>query len=540
MKRKLKIYWICEEISKTHRERALAISERGFELHFFQTHQDLIARVKEERVSIVMVDDRIPTDKAKALIDVMLMTPELQGVRFILSVISGNQAIADHAAASAFRDLIPMALSDKTWINRVVYSSSRQPLKWPLDHPRISIPSLAKIAIPGRIVWISPQRVLIEARMRPEPETSLAFTGAFAQAIGAKSISLTVVEHRHSGLVYRFSDAMLCSWAVSEETYEKAQSVLADMKDHCLGPRCRIFLASSSPSVRQTLAKIFDPNRFDLNFALQKQSIVDEPKYFSPDVIFIDSAFFGPEQINFIKQAMANIGNDVPIYVLGKSIERVELQARFPGKNFTVLGGIQARLSDLVYQKYLDSVTKDRQSADQDAIHLSPNHPFATLKVQMSARTHVLSRGGMSFGVSSSLGLHGVCQVESPLFTKVLGRSPYVKIHAAVAHAETEDHHSRVYESFYSNLSAKERYDLGVGLADYIAQKFVEADAAQLAPLAKVAGDSLALPTSRVSQPPPQQQANLALVATSAESPPSNPTENLYQLKMMFCTRVFK
>ncbi len=370
-------------------------------------------------------------------------------------------------------------------------------------------------------MWISPQRVLIEARMRPEPETSLAFTGAFAQAIGAKSISLTVVEHRHSGLVYRFSDAMLCSWAVSEETYEKAQAVLADMKDHCLGPRCRIFLASSSPSVRQTLAKIFDPNRFDLNFALQKQSIVDEPKYFSPDVIFIDSAFFGPEQINFIKQAMANIGDDVPIYVLGKSIERVELQARFPGKNFTVLGGIQARLSDLVYQKYLDSVTKDRQSADQDAIHLSPNHPFATLKVQMSARTHVLSRGGMSFGVSSSLGLHGICQVESPLFTKVLGRSPYVKIHAAVAHAETEDHHSRVYESFYSNLSAKERYDLGVGLADYIAQKFVEADAAQFAPLAKVAGDSLALPTSRVSQPPPQQQqANLALVPTSAESPP--------------------
>lgn len=506
-KRKLKIYWICEETSKTHRQRGLAMADRGFDLHFFSSHQDLISQVKANRVSIILIDDSLPTEKAIALINLMLMTPELQGVRFLLSVITGNQEIADHAAASAFRDLIPLALSEKAWINRVIYSSARQAITWPQDNPRISMPSIAKISVPGRIVWISPQRILIEARLRPLPQTSLSFSGAFADAIGAKSISLSVAEHRHTGLVYRFSDAILCSWGVGEDVFEKAQKILSDMQARCLGPRCRIFLASSSANVRQIFAKALDSKRFDLNFALQKQSLVDEPKYFSPDAVFIDSSFFLPDDADLMKQAMANLENVVPIYVLGRAVDRAELQERFPDKNFTFLTNMPSRLADSVYQKYLDSVTRGRYQADVDATHLSPNHPFSTLKIHMSARLQMISRSAISFGVNSPLGNHGIYQFESPLLTKVLGRAPYLKIHSVPSESEDSKSHTRIYESFLTNIGARERYKIGVGLAEYITQKFVENTDAVPIQLPQAVGDTMVHPEPSNLRSLPQDQA---------------------------------
>lgn len=465
-KRRL-VYWLTEQVNEVHRDRALILNKRGFAVQFFQSLEGLTKALTEQRVAIIVVGDEGPSHVVEKNISQLMSIPDVQGVRLLLSVSSYNEQISMLAACNSFRDLLPLDLDEKQWISRFIFATARSPIPIQEPHPQLTFNHLAAVSLPARLVWVSSRRILFEARLRPEPGSSLHLSGAFVKALGLQKVTLVVEESRRTDLIYRFSDAAVARWNVPISAREGAEKLLAKMRQTDFGPRCKVFLAIQDKNLRGKLTRELDPLRFEVNSALQKQSIVDEPRFFCPHIVFIEDRLCSPADYDRFRQMLDNLSAEVPVYVIGNRVHIRKLQNLDPLRKITQLSRLPERLTDAIFTKFLPPNSRKSLHSDEDAVNIMPDHPFSLAEITVSARLLQVHPNSAKIAVPVQVESYGLCKVDSPVISKFTGSRPYAKILESYANPKIDaGNFGHIIETYLSDLPLEMRLKLGTGLSN--------------------------------------------------------------------------
>jgi hypothetical protein len=442
------------------------LNKRGFSVQFFQTLEGLSKALAERRVAIIVLGDEGPSNVVEKNLAQLMSIPEVQGTRLVLSVSRYDEYLSMLAACSSFRDLIPIDLDEKHWVSRFIFATARSPIPMQEPHPQLSFNHMAALSLPARLVWVSEKRMLIEAKLRPEPGTSLHLSGAFVKALGLQKLSIVIEESRRTDLIYRFSDAVVARWSVPQNCREAAAKLLSQMRQTDFGPRCKVFLAIQDKDLRARIVKDLDPLRFEVNVALQKQSIVDEPKFFSPQIVFIEDKLCAPTELERIRQMMDNLSAEVPVYVIGNRVQIRKLQSLDPLRKINQLNKLPERLTDAIFTKYLPPNSRKSLHADEDAVNITPDHSFSFAEVTVSSRLLQLHARAAKLAVPVHIDSFGLCKVDSPIVSRFTGVRPYAKILESYGNPKIDAgnfHH--IVETYICDLPQELRQRLAIGLA---------------------------------------------------------------------------
>jgi hypothetical protein len=310
-KQKRRIYWLRIKMHSLHESKQRFLLSQGLEVQFLDTMEELASKLKERRVGTLVVEDDFLAQSGSS--DLISM-PELQGVCFLLSFSHPRIQLLKEAATSAFRDIIPIHLDDSEWLKRFYFATSRraQPFREPAEffHSTIACPLL----VPGRLVEVTAQGLIIESRIRPQNGDHLSFEGELADALGLRRLQFEVVSTSQNNLRYRFSRAILAR--VDAQILSRMMQALATEPKH-EAPR-RIFLAVQDVSLRRAVQRICDPLRYDVSVALNRASITQEPAYSSPECIIIDQGIITQYGEELIVELKSNIAEQTRVVYLGE------------------------------------------------------------------------------------------------------------------------------------------------------------------------------------------------------------------------------
>ena len=426
---KRRTYWLTDLVSAKHRERALMLNQKGYDVSFFTSLDSLRTEVSQRRASVLVVDDEGQEKKIEQAIVTLANLPELQGARLILSMIQRKERIATLAAGNSFRDIIPMDLDNNQWIQRFLFSTGSRPSGFSIPSGQITMSNIASIALPARIVWMSETRVRIESRIDPPIGSKLTLHGAFADALGLPFIQVTVKETHRSHLLYRFSDAIVATWEIPAHLTSKAQSMLSDLRRLDQGPRCRVFVAAQTPKLRAGILDLFTGSRFELSAALQKQNLMRDPRYFTPHVIAIEDSLCVGENALYFKEMLSSITPEqTEIVIFSESGIADEVKKQYPHFRISVHKRLNPALSDAVLGRFAESRHRDIRYADSHACHIQPDHPLSFCELSFHARMRQIHPMSVVVACPMEPGAFGLARVESPILRKMLGYDPFFKI----------------------------------------------------------------------------------------------------------------
>ena len=427
-KRRL-IYWLCEESGPKQRERARQIYEHGFEVKFFSSISELTVALNKKRVGTLIVGDEGAEAAIKETMMNLASLPDLNGARLILSVSKPSKELAKVAAGLAFSDLIPIDLCDRHWLGRFILAMSRHQVKAAEYAPQIALNHLSEAVFPARIISINKKEILFESRISPNRGASLFLTGAFVNALGFRGgIELKAKECRKTNLRFRFSESVLASWSIPKNLEPKAFRLLDDLQKTGFGPTCRVFLALSSPQLRNHFTRELDSKHFELNLALRRQSIVTEPKFFGPQIVFIEGKLCSPANEKRFADMLNQLGPEVPVYVIGEGADMARLQSLEPSRKIVNIFQPPKHLADVILNKYLEGRFHRTRTEDVGKVHISSEHPFSLAEVRVPSRIIKAHPRSLQLSFPIKVGLYGLCRIESALINKCIGYDPYLKI----------------------------------------------------------------------------------------------------------------
>ncbi len=426
--KKLSIYWLTIEPDEIHKRKVALLEDSGFEVTFFKTLDSLTKELHTRRASIIIVGDEGPEVIVVKAISLLRRMPDIQGARLILSTSRHSPVVLRAAACEGFRDLLPIQMADPEWLSRFMFSTAGVPA----EMPRVSDYSTSKfdttLAIPARIVWMSPKRLWIESRFFPPAGTRIAISGPMAQAMGCKYLDLEIEELHENNLIYRFSEALVGRWSVPDRENPKVSEALHVLKDLDVGERYKVFLAIQSPALRATLLRYLSHAKFEVHTALQKRSMIDEPKYFTPDLVFVEDRLCRGESLDRFRAMISNLPETTSIVVVGSDKEVSTIRANIGRRRLFFLKRIPLNLDQMVFNEFLGPNYQKATLADKDAAFIPYDHEFSLAELNISARVEALHPDGAIISVPHEIGNYGLTRIKSPALEKLLGRNPYAKI----------------------------------------------------------------------------------------------------------------
>lgn len=408
MKRK-GIYWLVNNAGHLHKERADLLDELGFSVSFFTSIEELTASLAAKRVSIVIIGDEGEESECIAAMDTLSNLPVIKGARLILSLSTNNSQLCQCAAGNGFRDIIPLSLEENKWLSRFQFSTaSTKNADKVLTGMRQQKKKAINVYIPSRLAWINGDQVWIESRARPKMSASLKLVGNLPDDMGCKELDLSVCSHEHRDLVYRFSEGVICDWTANSDQSEKITSVIDELREQNKGPRTKVFLAIQSPALRNTILKYLNPQRFDVHTALQKKSLVSEPKYFTPRLVFIEYRLCEGEAMSRFQEMVQYIPENSTIVVVGAKEEHMLSFRNFSsGRRVESLAQIPKNLPDLILNNYL---IKD--SSKDKNIYISPSHRFSYSELAFSGKIIAWDEDFIEIQMDTPLANFGLIRVR--------------------------------------------------------------------------------------------------------------------------------
>ncbi len=477
--KKLKrIYWLCEKVSDHHLAIAVTMQQEGWSVQFFGKADSLVAELSKQRVSTLVIGDEGSDTETEKAIQRIASLPEAQGIRMILSVSRPGTQVTTTAACHNFRDLIPISLGKEEWVERFIFASAKAGALIAEPIPQIAYTQVANLALPGRLVWVGDDRLLVEAKFHPPPGTTLTLSGKFMDAIGMKRVTITVAECRKTDLVYRFSDAIVAQWSVPGKSAVAATTLIQKMRQTDFGPRIKVFIVLQDADTRSQLIKQLEPLRFELNVALQKQSIIDEPKFFSPQIVFIEDKICqegGGERFRMLCHALAP---DVPIVVIGSKVALEDLQAIAPLRRIILQSKLPERLSEAIQTKFLPNAIRKRLSSDSGAVHIAGDHPFSMVELHFSARVTKMHPRSAQLALPFPIATFGLCRVETPEFKRAVGYAPFAKV-TSVYKIERSDlpmPFPYVAETYLCDTLPEHKLAIAKQLAQFVVDRIYQVD----------------------------------------------------------------
>ena len=420
------VYWLTIEPENQHRSLAAALESHEFGVTFFKTLDSLTNQLKTQRAPIIIVGDEGPEIIVVKAISLLSTMPELQGVRLILSVSRHSPVVMRAAACEGFRDIIPVSLEAGEWTRRFLFSTSGSEARLPGFHPHLSMESEASLAIPARVVRVSDDQIRVESHITPTRGARFDLTGPLAQAMGYKRIPLEVISHRKDNLSYRFSVAIQARWLTKEPRPALVQETMAIIKEMDTGAREKTFLAVQSPALRATLIRHLDTEIFNIQTALTRSSMVEEPRYFCPTLVFVEDRLCSGDHQNRFREMVLNLPKKARIVLVGGGADPVALKNLAGGRELIHLKRIPVNLQ----QTILNDILKrgDEEPAAHDGWYIPADHEFSLAELNMSCTLTAVHPVCLEITSRYPAGVFGLTRIESPFIRQVLGRDPWAKI----------------------------------------------------------------------------------------------------------------
>ena len=470
--RKRLAYWFVDRVSPRHRELAQVLAEKSYEVRFFTTPALMVSEFRNRRAAILMIDDAGARQQVEAAIMTAMTMPELQGVRLVLTTSGNHPDLRQLASWGAFRDIISLDLDDTQFLRRFLFSTAGKSLQLNLPIPHLAVQQISGVSLPARIVWVSPKRIRLECRMTPPPGSVLTLSGAFAENLGVPSFTVTVEEVHKSFLLYRFSDAIVGTWTVPDSGELRKAQILDFLKAKDPGQRRRVFVAAQTNSFRTEALNALKGPLFEVKAALQKQSIVDEPRFFSPDIILIEDILARDEGFDRLKAMLQGVTNEVTVIVKGNRYSRENLQKSTGDHQLLVMQQLPMNLPEAILKRYATGTHRHITMSDPDAIHILPDDKNSFSSLRIPARLTRVHPSAVQLTLPFQIGNFGLCRIETPIITKALGRNPFGKITAThiVASAD-QNPYCHVIDCHLADVSKEDRRRIASVLTNYFAEQ---------------------------------------------------------------------
>ena len=479
--KKRRIYWVADQVTPRLKERALLLEPKGYDVQFFTSLETFASEVAARRAGIVVVSDEGNEKVVERILLMIMAMPEIQGARMVMVSSGPSERLAMLAACASFRDIIPADLEERLWLTRFIFATGGRPLPYVQPTGQITLHNISALTVPARITWVTDTALRFESRVRPPVGSSLSLSGPLAELIGVPSITLTVTKTQHSHLLHRFSDAAIAAWSVPALSREQAHMALAKLAEDSPGPRCRVFIAVQSPDLRARALTRFDDPRFEMSAALQKQSLVEEPRYFTPHLVVIEDVLCTGEDGERLDRMLANLAPGAAVAVLGHLASFKELQAKHPGRRIVQLSRGPEMVTKQLLRTLLPSIDRPQnEDAPEGACHVLAESPVSLAKLSFPARLVRVHPLAAKVALPFPVGTFALARLESPLLRKMLGRNPWLKITTTY-----QDTHPdappfvHLADGYLADVSPAERRVLATSLGSLVSESLLRINPSQ-------------------------------------------------------------
>ncbi|MEI6834511.1 MAG: hypothetical protein WCL28_11030 [bacterium] len=463
-------FWITNNVTSKHRQRAKQLEANGFNVQFVQDTGAALKLAREARPICVIMDTQPESHTGEiASLKAIVKDPEFNGVRFLLSITVDCPDLSRFAISENFRDIVPMAISDVQWVNRILYANAAKSFENLSSYHEVCLNQIASTISSGRITWINQTHIRIECRGSQRIGNALHVSGAISQALNLPHISLVVEEIEKNRLIYRYSQALICRWQIAPAQMEQASKIIHQLLSNKPDPKLRAFVAISRPAIRTTLAKGLNSERFFVRAGLQKSNLSHEVSYFSPSVIFFDDKLLEAINQSEMQAILAKVSPIVPIVIFGTAFDK--FKTLFADRKVFFESAVQQshlKNAEARYEIPAD-LTNDRPEFEMCTI--PPEHPWSKVDVHTPARLKGISPSGGHFLSPFSIGDYALAKIESPFLRRVLGRDPIIKIKSTSNYdADAMFGHESAFH--LSDVTAREESMLSTALIELLREHY--------------------------------------------------------------------
>lgn len=426
-----KIYWLSIETTDAHSKKAALLHKRGYKVLFFRTLAAMVAEIRQNRVSIIIIGDEGSEYTSLRSIAMLANMPEIQGCRLIYSSADPTRAMMKAACCNGVRDILPLYMPSREWLERFLFAIGAKDTAIPSPSYALCYSENIKVHVPARVVSISATKIRLESRLAVEPGQVVHVTGPIAKAMGLKSLAVTIEGKRKDRLVYRFSDSFHGTWTADLRQKTKIDETLALLAKSDTGKKLRVFLAIQSPALRNSLIRQLDESQYDTHTALIKRSIVEEPRYFSPHILIIEQTLLGEKVIQEMVSGQSDYLERCKVIVMGADGPTDSQRAAVP-LQMTWLKGMPADFSQYLQTTIIDDTIAT--PSEPGLYFLPPEDSFSMAEVLLDGQLTTLHPEQLQFRLPAAISNFGLLRIESPLLKKTTAHNPFVKVTGISSH----------------------------------------------------------------------------------------------------------
>lgn len=464
------IYWVSRQPSTEVWQKIQLLQKYQITVRLLPDVAALIKAYGETRLNTIVLGD----EDEEAAIEAPMMRlsnhPEYSGVRFILSLSKASPSLVQKAVDLGFRDIIPIDIPDAQWLRRYAFASSGRPTELAAVHPQMSMQGMASVQIPGRIAWITHQELWLETRLAPPVGTELSVSGGLADLLGVKTVRLKVLNRYRSHLHFRYSEALLCRWDVSPVHQRRKSAVGEFMAGQGTTAHYRFYAIIRNREIRNTLVKSLPTDRFQLTIALNKNNMIQEPRYISPDAVLIeDKMCLGSFRDNFMEM-LKNLDTQIPLVVIGDAAQQVVTDT---GHRLIPVVNVPNN-----YPRFFEETLGQPKAVNLDATQIPKNHNLSFATINLPARILSLHPDTVEIACAFPLGRFGLVGLDAPIFQQAVQQ----KVHGKVLDSWDGEHQESLKDfpfhvrALIVDLTKNERTKLAAALVHVFTEQLLPRD----------------------------------------------------------------
>ena len=498
------------------------LKKHQFHCDFVFSLSELSAQLSEQRASIILLGSG--NSKAETLDFILSLSTitEAKGSRWVLTLNEYQADLIEVAAASNFRDFVPTNIPQNLWLFRVLYASSRQALDFPIPSAHISLEHPSFFHFPGRIIWLNSDKLRIESQISPPPGTTIEVEGELFGKKDGNLLKLHVEKVEQKRLVYRFSSALEGTWSVEPHLKPKFIGYLKENAIVSSKPKYRVFLGIKSKEYRKQILNYFDSDQYDCNSALQLKSLLFEPIYYSPDILFIEDSLCCGAHADRFNKMIEGLDNSIPVVIIGSNPEIVHHKEHYRNKTIVQMVHVSQDGLNEICRQYLPPIERliDMHKA---TFYLDNDEPLSCVSIKIPGKINSLHSMTAFISLPYPLKNFSIFKIQSPLLKKWLGKDPWFKATRLTGTNSSYDKRlSYSAGGFLMDLSASEKQALATSLSRFISKVLGIAQESKLEKpkVNKNEKDDHSDATSEVMHKPPEHYQDNALTLAKEDALP--------------------
>ncbi|MBI2603645.1 MAG: hypothetical protein HYW48_11390 [Deltaproteobacteria bacterium] len=461
------IIWLQLDASDRHLRKVRALEMAGREVTIASSLSNFREKLQQRKYPIILLGDGGDDKKVRESIIGIRALPEIWGARFILIVEKYDADLLELAASLNFRDLIPLNLPEDEWVFRIGYSSAGRERPFPLPTGQITLKSIAKLDLPARLIWMSPTRMCIETEIFPAVGSRLAVVGNLARELRVPHILFVVEGVKHEQLKYRFSTAVVGRWRVEPAFQAHIEAVLKGLRNKAPSAGHRVYIAMKDKVRKHFLADYFEGQLgAEVSIALFVKSIGYEPKFFTPDIIFMDADLC--VENGYFSQMLAVVSKELPIIIVDDGIHAEKIRRVGPEHHLIFMSELTTEVLDALAGEYL-SEPSVKKALDEDAFYFEKSSDESFAMVSCPARLSKIHPFAVEVSCPYKVKRFALAHLKSPLLQKILGRDLWIKVTGTRPAVSPDDpSFPERLEGILADIEIPKREALGQALGDWI------------------------------------------------------------------------